>query len=94
VKVWNDFDEDVPFPVELKGEEVASLAMAKKDAAIVIVSDNAEGGTVTVKPDAATLGLKAGYKAYDFETGKELALKDGAVDVTLKRHDFAIIEFK
>ena len=58
---------------------------------IVIVSDWGEGGTATVRPDRAALGLPDGFKAFDFETGAELKVKDGAVDVTLGKHDFAII---
>ena len=103
MKVWNDFDEDIPFPVAFSGAPVSSLAMAKGKveerggegcSALVIVSDNIDGGAVTVKPDVAVLGLKDGYGAYDFETGAELPLKDGAATMTLKKHDFAIVEFK
>lgn len=93
VDVWNDWDEDVAYPVETSGEPVCSIAMRHKvkNEVLITVSDWAKGGTVTVKPDAATLGLKAGFKAYDFETGAEIPVKDGAVAVTLKKHDFAII---
>ena len=96
VKVWNDFDEDIPFPVAFSGASVSSLAMAhpEKRSALVIVSDNVDGGEVTVRPDAAALGLPATFTATDFETGAAIPVKDGAAKVTLRKHDFAIICFK
>ena len=96
VRVWNDFDEDVAFPVALAGERAYALAMTHpvRKAGLVVVCDWADGGTVEVRPDFAAMGLAADVKAFDFETGAELPLRDGAVSVSLKKHDFAIMEFR
>ena len=95
VDVWNDWDEDVPFPVAITGEPVAALAMRNRVSgeAIVIVSDWAKGGVARVAPDAAALGLGAGFRAFDFETGDELTVSGGAVEARLALHDFRIIRF-
>ena len=101
-KVWNYFDEDVPFPAAVTGGTVASLAMAKKKVekvggggeAIVIVSDWEKGGDYTVRPDCAALGIAAGFQAFDLETGKPLAVEGGAVRVKLPRLDYVMIELR
>ena len=102
--VWNFWDEDVRFPVEIAGPTNAALAMARladdsgtacpKREALVIVSDFADGGEYRVKPDAAAMCLKDGFRAYDFESGAELPFKDGAATVTIPKHDFRIVEFR
>ena len=43
---------------------------------------------------AIALAEKGGFKAYDFETGAEIPVENGAAKVTLKKHDFAIISFR
>ena len=93
-KVWNFWDEDVAFPVAVKGGQNAALAMARRGEAIVIVSDFDKGGEFAIAPDAAAMGLAAGFKAYDFETGAEIPVENGAAKVTLKKHDFAIVSFR
>lgn len=91
--VWNYWDEDVPFPVAVSGGENAALAMARNGEAVVVVSDWEKGGNYRLKPDAGALGLPAGFRAFDMETGKELAVTDGAVSVALKRLDYVIVRF-
>ena len=59
----------------------------------MIVSDWADGGVARVAPDAAALGLGEGFRAFDFETGDELTVSGGAVEVALARHDFKIVRF-
>ena len=94
-RVWNYWDEDVPFPVDVKGGEAASLAMAKAGGeAIVVVSDFKSGGDYTLRPDAAALGLAPGFRACNFETGAELPVKDGAVEVRLSRLDYVVVAFR
>ena len=93
-RVWNYWDEDVPLPVDVKGGVAAALAMAKAGGeALVVVSDFESGGDYTLRPDAAALGLKPGFRALDFETGAELPVVGGAVRVSLKRLDYAIVLF-
>ena len=99
VRVWNYWDEDVKFPVEISGVEWSALAMSKRKVekeggggeAMIVVSDWKDGGTVRVKPDCAALGLGASFRAVNAETGAELPVKDGVVEVTLAKYDFAII---
>lgn len=93
-KVWNDFDEDVPFPVETKGPECAALAMSRGGEALVVVSDWSSGGEYSVRPDCAALGIRSGFEAYDFETGKPLAVEGGAVRLPIGKYDFAILRLK
>ena len=93
-RVWNYWDEDVPFPVDVKGGVAATLAMAKPGGeALVVVSDFESGGDYAIAPDAAALGLKPGFRAYDFETGAELPVVKGAVGVRLSRLDYVIVAF-
>ena len=93
-RVWNYWDEDVPLPVEVKGGVAATLAMAKTGGeALVVVSDFDSGGDYVLRPDCAALGLAPGFRALDFETGAELPVVGGAVRVSLKRLDYAIVLF-
>ena len=102
-KVWNYFDEDIPFPAEVTGGTAASLAMAKRGSgvlaasggeAVILVSDFDKGGDYTVRPDCAALGIAAGFRAFDLETGKPLAVENGTVRVKLPRLDYVMIEIK
>ena len=93
VRIWNYFNEDEAYPLVVdRADDCASLTLAKKDAgeAIVVLSDfSGKGGVFNLKPDEKALGLKPGWKAYDFETGKpaELAL-------TVEPYDFRAVIFK
>ncbi|MBQ6331116.1 MAG: hypothetical protein IJI35_19025, partial [Kiritimatiellae bacterium] len=95
-KVWNFWDEDVPFPVEIVGPVNAALAMARESErkALVVISDFADGGTYRVKPDAVRMFLGKGWKAFDFESGKELPVENCAAVVSMPKHDFRIVEFR
>ena len=94
-KVWNYWDEDVAFPVATKGLEVATLAMSRKGEAVLVVSNaEDEDGTVTVRPDAKTLGIKSGFSVVDMETGKELDVEKGEIELELKGDDYAILLLK
>ena len=95
-RVWNFWDEDVPFPVEINGPKNAALAMARESErkALVVVSDFAEGGTYRIKPDVVRMFLEGDWKAFDFESGKELPVEGGAALVSMPKHDFRIVEFR
>lgn len=97
VKVWNYFDEDVKFPVEVTGKDVASIVMAKpetKEAMFCVSSFSSADDWVTIRPDAATLGLADGWKAVDAVSGKEIAVKDGVISVPLPKYDWLLLKFK
>ena len=96
-RVWNYWDEDVPFPVVVSGIEAASLAMAKKsehEAMVVVSSFSAKDGSVTLKPDAATLGLASGWNALDAESDEKLPVSCGAVKMDVPAYGFRIVRFK
>ena len=58
--------------------------------AIVILSDfSGKGGIFNLKPDEKALGLKPGWKVYDFETGKPAGLA-----LTVEPYDFRVVIFK
>ena len=95
VKVWNYWDEDVPFPAAIDGIEWSALAMSNpKGEAMIVVSDWKDGGTVRVKPDCAALGIGASFSVVNAETGAELPVKDGIVTVTLTKYDYILIRLK
>ena len=94
-RVWNYWDEDVPMPVDVKGGVAATLAMAKAGGeALVVVSDFESGGDYTIRPDTAAIGLGPDFRAFDFETGAELPVADGAVKVKLSRLDYVVVSFR
>lgn len=95
VKVWNYWDEDVAFPVDVRGGDMASLALARGDgeAVVVVSSFEPRACAVSVAPDAAAMGLSAGFKAFDMESGAPIAVARGAVRFTLPRYDFRMIRF-
>ena len=80
--------------VTLTCPEPGGWTFALEREALVVVSDFADGGEYRVKPDAAAMCLKDGFRAYDFESGAELPFKDGAATVTIPKHDFRIVEFR
>ena len=91
-RVWNYWDEDVPFPVAVTGGESAALAMRRADGeAVVVVSDWKDGGDYSIRPACAAMGIRSDFAAYDLETGKALPVADGAVKVTLARFDYVMI---
>ena len=102
-QVWNYWDEDVAFPVTVKGGDFPALAMAKwgsglqsasNEVLVVVSSFNADDRTVTIAPDAKTLGLASGFKAYDFETGAEIPLSGGVASLSVPAYDFKVVQFK
>jgi len=94
VTVFNYWDKD--FPVALDGLDGTTLALAKPAAreAMVLFCDWGGGRRGRLKVDAARLGLPADFTAVNAESGAELPVKDGAVDVELARHDFVLLLLK
>lgn len=100
VEVWNYWDEDVPYPVTLTGDDNVSLAMAKKKAArtdgggeaVIVVCDWGNGGEIRVKPDCAMLGIDPSFTATDMETGKSVKVEHGEAVIHLKKHDYMILK--
>ena len=96
VRVWNDWDEDVAYPLATAGDACVSITMAKPEAkeAALVVSDWGEGGEIRLTPDVATLGIPADFSAVDMETGKTYPVADGVIRLCLKKHDYAMIQLK
>ena len=97
VTVWNYWDEDVPFPVVVTGVDAASIAMAKKDvgeAMVCVSSFEGRDGTVTLVPDAQTLGLKDGWTAEHALTGEAVAVADGRITLDLPKYDWILLKLK
>lgn len=95
VKVWNYWDEDVKFPVEASGVDVATIAMSRNGEGIIVVSSfSKEDGKAVLRPDCGTLGVAQDFRAIDMETGRELPVVDGAIEVALGKYDFAIVKVK
>lgn len=95
--VWNYWDEDIAYPIAITGLETSSLTMARKaenKALVAVCNYENRDGAVCIRPEAATLGLGRDFKAYDLETGAELSVVDGAVEVKLEKYDFTLVEFK
>ena len=71
--------------------------MARGGEAIFVVNDfSGKGGTFRVKVDAKALGLKGGFKAYDFESkdGAAVKMEGGEVVLELRPYDFHIVILK
>ena len=87
----------------MKGRDFPALAMAKRgsgvpaasgEALVAVSSFNKDDRTVSIRPEAKALGLGAGFKAYDFETGAEIPVAGGAASVRVPAYDFKIVRFK
>ena len=99
VRVWNYWNRDEAYPLALKGPAAASIAMAKAGTgeALFAVNDfSGKGGEVRVRPDAKSLGLKPGWRAFDFEQlgEAEVPSDGGEVTVQVKPYDFRVVLLK
>ncbi len=99
VRVWNYWNRDEAYPLALKGPAAASIAMAKAGTgeALFAVNDfSGKGGEVRVRPDAKALGLKPGWRAFDFEQlgEAEVPSDGGEVAVQVKPYDFRVVLLK
>ena len=92
-RVWNYWDEDVPFPAAVTGGKNAALAVVRDGEAVFVVSDFEKGGDYELKPDFGALGTPEVRRAIDLESGRELPMKDGGVRFTLEKYDFIMIKF-
>lgn len=93
VRVWNYWNRDEPYPLEISGPEQASLLMVKSDgtARIVISDFSGKGGAFRVKMDCAALKVPVLFKAFNVETGEALEVQGGVIVCELKPFDFIII---
>jgi hypothetical protein len=89
VRVFNYWQPD--HPVRVEGTDAATLVVSKPGSAIVVVCDYADGGTLTLTPDAKALGIESDFAAKDAETGEALPVTDGKVTFALKKHDFRMV---
>ncbi|MBQ2632087.1 MAG: hypothetical protein IJG13_20615 [Kiritimatiellae bacterium] len=94
VRVWNYWNRDVPYPLAVDGiGDAASIVMRKDDGTVrIVVSDyGGKGGSVRLVPDAGLLGLGGDFFAFDAESGAPLQVSRGAVSLSIKPFDFAVV---
>ncbi|OGV67639.1 MAG: hypothetical protein A3K19_14655 [Lentisphaerae bacterium RIFOXYB12_FULL_65_16] len=85
--------EDRPVPVASDNPDVPAIvySVPGKEALAALVSYSREDAPVTVSVDLKALGLEAGCAVTDAETGEKLALADGKLAFTLKKHDIRLL---
>lgn len=91
--VWNWWDAP-RYPVTIKGIESSSIVMSKGGRGLFIVSNWGGGEKVRAAFDVKTLGIAPGAVVTDFETGAPLVLTDAALEFTVAKGDFRIIEWR
>ena len=97
VDVWNYWDEDVAFPVEVSGVDVATIAMAKRsagEAMICVSSFENRDGEVVLAPDAKTLGLRGDWTAEHALTGEKVPVVGGRITLALPKYDWALLKLR
>jgi hypothetical protein len=83
---------DADHPVTVSGTDATTLVCRKPGRAMIVVSDWANGGRVTLNLKLAALGLSGALKATDLENNQPLeATDDGKVGFDLKKHDFKLV---
>jgi len=86
---------DAPHPVSAEGADVRTLAMARENAAIIVVTDYGEGGACTLKLDLPALGISGQPRALNLETGEPIqTTSPGLLQFSLKKHDFMVIRMQ
>lgn len=88
-----------PQPVTASGAPVKMLVLQRPqetgNKAYVIVGSFGEGGDVNFSLDATKLGLPAGYRVYDDETGAELPpLAPNQYSVSIVKHEYKLIRIQ
>ena len=88
-KYW----EDRPSPVTASSAEVPTIvySVPGREALVAAVSYARTDLEVTLRADLAALGLPRDCSATDVETGAPLALRDGRLVFSLKRHDIKLV---
>ena len=91
--VYNYWNE--PHPVQVDGIDGKTLVISKPGAAVVVITDYADGGNAEVTVDRKTLGLGPKPEAVDFETGETVETNaSGAITFQLGKHDVKILMVK
>jgi len=87
--------EDRPLPVTTGHPDVPAIvySVPGKEALAAVVSYARQDERVTLSADLAALGLTAACKVADAETGEALALTDGTLTFTLRKHDIRLLRF-
>ena len=94
-KVWNYWDEDVRYPLLVKGNENSSIVFARDGEAMIVVCNYEKCDcTFKLKLAVKTLGLKKGIKAYNAETGEQYAIEKGEIAVPISEYDFAVVHLR
>ena len=96
VRVWNYWDEDVPFPLAIDGLEWSALAMSngKGEAMAVVCNYENRAATARVRPDCVALRTADRFRAFDAETSAELEVSGGTISVTIAPYDFVVIRMR
>jgi len=89
VKIHNYWQSD--YPLQSSGD-TSSLVVSKPGHTLLVLCDWGNGGNLQVKLDTKALSLTGGLKATDIESGQPLPINGNTVSVTLKKHDFKVIQ--
>jgi hypothetical protein len=83
---------ETPHPLKVTGVDARTLAMARGNQAIAVVTDYGGGGTCTLELALDTLGVPAEATATDLESGAAVErLGPGVFRVDLPAHDYRVI---
>ena len=88
-RTYNYWQPD--YPIRVRGIESSSIVHRGRDKTSIIVSDWGDGGPARVEIDAKALGLKPGFRAVDYETGRPIAKAGSALTFVMKKHDYKTV---
>ena len=90
--VYRYWDER-PQPVKATSGDIPTIVYSApgKRALAIATSYSTKDETVTLEVDLKALGLPAGCRVRDAETGDALTIKDGKLTFGLKKHDLKLI---
>jgi hypothetical protein len=91
VKVHNYWEKS--YPAKISGQS-SSLLISKPASALLVICDYGEGGDFTIELDTKALALGANWTAARLENGSEIAVKNNAFTINLKKHDFEVIRIE
>jgi hypothetical protein len=91
-KVWRYWDAGQP--VRIEGGSAKALVLAREGKALVLVADFGDGGEVTLKVNAKSLGVSSPFTVMDVQTGEKLKMDGKQIRFPLKRHDYRIVRIE
>jgi hypothetical protein len=90
VAVYNYWDKST-FPAQVSGD-TSSIIISKPGHAMMVVCDWGGGGDIRIKLDTKVLSLNGALKVSDAETGEALNVNGNTISLSLKKHDFKVIQ--